>query len=61
HHKERQAVEQAIYAEVGKHLATLSVAEMRRQPIFAFFQEDSTLDHFPAWQREYLRHERDRV
>ena len=25
HHKERQAVEQAIYAEVGKHLATLDL------------------------------------
>ena len=59
HHKERQAVEQAIYAEVGKHLATLNVVEMRRQPIYAFFQEESTLDYFPAWQRESLRHERD--
>ncbi len=59
HHKERQAVEQAIYAEVGKHLATLNVHEMRRQPIFAFFEEDSTFDYFPAWQRELLRHERD--
>ena len=59
HHKERQAIEQAIYAEVGRHLATLNVVDMRRQPIYAFFQEDSTLDCFPTWQREYLRHERD--
>lgn len=60
HHRERQAVEQAIYAEVGKHLATLNIHEMRRQPIYAFFEEDSTLDYFPAWQRELLRYERDR-
>ena len=59
HHKERQAVEQAIYAEVGKHLATLNIHEMRRQPIYAFFEDDSTLNYFPAWQRELLRHERD--
>ena len=30
HHKERQAVEQAIFAKVGKHLAGLNVYEMRR-------------------------------
>ncbi len=60
HHEERQAVEQVIFVEVAKHLATLNVSEMRRQPIFAFFQDDSTLDYFPAWQRDYLRHERDR-
>lgn len=59
HHRERQAVEQAIYAEVGKHLATLDLAEMRRQPIRAFFQDDSTLDYLPVWQRELLRYERD--
>ena len=59
HHKERQAVEQAIYAEVGRHLATLNIADMRRQPIYAFFAEESTLDFYPAWQREYLRWARD--
>ena len=59
HHKERQAVEQAIYAEVGRHLAALNVAEMRRQPIYSFFVEDSTLDHLPVWQREMLRYRRD--
>lgn len=59
HHKERQAVEQAIYVEVGKHLATLDIGEMRRQPLYAFFEDDSTLDYFPAWQREHLRWVRD--
>ena len=48
-----------VYAEVGRHLATLNVAEMRWQPIYVFFQEDSTLDYYPAWQREWLRHKRD--
>ena len=33
---------------------------MRRQPIYTFFEEDSTLDCFPAWQRELLRWVRDR-
>ena len=59
HHRERQAVEGAIYAEVGKHLATLDLHQMRRQPIYAFFEEDSTLECFPTWQREYLRYVRD--
>ena len=40
-------------------MATLNVAEMRWQPIYVFFQEDSTLDYYPAWQREWLRHKRD--
>ena len=57
HHKERQAVEQAIFVEVGRHLATLDMAEMRRQPIFAFFQEDSALDYLPLGMREILRHQ----
>ena len=48
-----------IYAEVGKHLATLDLHQMRRQPIYAFFEEDSTLDCFPAWWREYLRYVHD--
>ena len=55
HHKERQAIEQAICAEVGKHLATLDLYQMRRQPIYAFFEDDSTLECFPTCQREYLR------
>ena len=58
HHKERQAVEQAIYVEVGKHLATLNIYELRRQPIYTFFEEDSTLLSIPAWLRDYLRYER---
>ena len=57
HHRERQAVEQAIYVEVGKHLATLNVHEMRRQPIYAFFEEDSTLEYLPIALRERLRWE----
>jgi 5-methylcytosine-specific restriction endonuclease McrA len=57
HHKERQAVEQAIYVEVGKHLATLDIHAMRRQPIYAFFREDSTLDCLPLSLREWLRYE----
>ena len=32
-----------IYAEVGKHLATLDLHQMRQQPIYAFFEEDSTM------------------
>ena len=60
HHRERQAVEQAIYAAVGKHLATLDVHEMRRQPIYAFFEEDSVMDYLPVGMRELLRYERDR-
>ena len=59
HHKERQAIEQAIFVEVGKHLATLDVHEMRRQPIYAFFEDDSTLNHLPLWQRDFLRYLRD--
>jgi 5-methylcytosine-specific restriction endonuclease McrA len=59
HHRERQAVEQAIFVEVGKHLATLDVSEMRRQPIYAFFEEDSTLNYLPLHMRELLRYERD--
>ena len=59
HHQERQAVEQAIYVEVGKHLAPLTTHEMRQQDIFAFFTEDSTLNSLPAWQRDLLRYERD--
>ena len=59
HHKERQAVEQAIYIEVGKHLAALSIHELRRQPIYTFFEEDSTLLSIPSWLRDYLRYERD--
>lgn len=58
HHKERQAVEQAIYVEVGKHLATLDIHDLRRQPIYTFFEEDSTLLFLPEWQRELLRYER---
>ena len=49
-----------IYAEVGKHLATLDLHQMRLQPIYTFFEEDSTLDCLPAWQRELLQHKRDR-
>ena len=60
HHRERQAVEQAIFVEVGKHLATLNVHEMRRQPIYTFFEDDSTLTVLPEWMRELLRYERDR-
>jgi hypothetical protein len=60
HHKERQAVEQAIFVEVGKHLAGLDIYEMRRQPIYAFFEEDSTLNYLPLHMRELLRYERDR-
>lgn len=59
HHKERQAVEQAIYVEVGKHLARLNVHEMRQQPIYSFFEDDSTLHSLPPWQRDLLRYERD--
>ncbi len=59
HHKERQAVEQAIYVEVGKHLATLDIHALRRQPIYAFFEDDSTLLSIPAWLRDYLRYEGD--
>jgi 5-methylcytosine-specific restriction endonuclease McrA len=57
HHRERQAVEQAIFVEVGKHLAGLNVYEMRRQPIYSFFEEDSTLHLLPLWMRENLRYE----
>ena len=57
HHKERQAVEQAIYVEVGKHLATLDIHDLRRQPIYTFFEDDSTLLSLPDWQRELLRYE----
>ena len=39
HHKERQAVEQAIYVEIGKYLAGLSIQAMRAQPIYTFFEE----------------------
>ena len=60
HHKERQAVEQAIYAAVGKHLATLDLHDMRRQEIFHYFTEDSTLDCLSIALRERLRYERDR-
>lgn len=57
HHRERQAIEQAIYVEVGKHLATLNVPEMRRQPIYAFFEDDSTLAYLTPGMRELLRYE----
>ena len=60
HHKERAAIEQAIYVEVGKHLATLDLEELRRQPIYAFFEADSTLDYLPLWMRELLRYYRDK-
>ena len=53
-------MEQAIYAEVGKRLATLDLHQMRWQPIYAFFEDDTTLNYFPAWQREHLRWVRDR-
>ena len=61
HHNERQAVKQAIYVEVGKHLATLSIYELRRQPIYTFFGEDNTLLSTPAWLWDYLRYERDGI
>ncbi len=48
-----------IYMEVGQHLAILDLRQMRHQPIYAFFEEDSTPDCFPAWQRELLRYEQD--
>lgn len=54
HHQERQAVEQAIYLEVGKHLATLDVQAMLRQPIYAFFAEDATLGCLPVWMQDFL-------
>ena len=57
HHQERQAVEQVIFVEVAKHLATLNIHEMRRQPIYAFFTEDSTLDYLPLGMRELIRHQ----
>jgi len=60
HHRERQAVEQAIYAAVGKHLATLDIHEMRRQPIYAFFEDDSTLDYLPLGMRKLLRYNHER-
>ena len=59
HHKERQAVEQAIYVEVGKHLAGMTICELRRQPIYSFFEDDSTLLSMPSWLRDYLRYYRD--
>ena len=43
--------------EVGKHLATLSIPEMRRQLIYAFFEDDSTLARLPPGMREMLEHE----
>lgn len=48
HHKARQAVEQAIYVEVGMHLATLSTCEFRRQPIYTFFEEDKHAAEHPS-------------
>lgn len=58
HHQERQAIEQAIFAEVGRHLAGLDIHQMRRQPIYAFFEDDSTLGYLPLGMRELLRYER---
>lgn len=57
HHRERQAIEQAIYVEVGRHLAGLNVFELRRQPIYSFFDDDTTLHCLPPWMRELLHYE----
>lgn len=43
YHRERAALEQAIYVEVGKHLATLAIPELQRQPVDAFFEGDPLL------------------
>ena len=55
HHKQRQAIEQAIYVKVGQHLAGLTIHGMQIQPIYAYFDDDPTLDHLPAWMRDWLR------
>ena len=57
HHKERQAVELAIYVEIGKHLATLVFHQTRPPAIYTFFEDDSTLDYLPLGLRELLRYE----
>ena len=41
---DHEVKEWVIYAEIGKHLATLDLHQMRPQPIYASFEEDSTLD-----------------
>ena len=54
HHQERAALEQAIYVEVGKHLATRDIPELQRQPVYAFFEDDPLLAHLPGWMQDLL-------
>ena len=56
HHRERQAVEQAIYIKVGEHLAGLTIEGMRLQPIYAFHEESPMLAYLPAWMRDCLEY-----
>ena len=54
HHRERAAIEQAIYIMVGQHLATRDIPELQRQPIYAFFEDDPLLAHLPGWMQDAL-------
>ena len=57
HHRERQAVEQVMFVEIAKHMARMNIHDLRRQEIFHYFTEDSTLDYLPIALRERLRWE----
>ncbi len=54
HHRVRAALEQAIYLEVGQHLATRDIPELQRQPVYAFFEDDPLLAHLPGWMQDLL-------
>ncbi len=54
HHWERAALEQAIYVQVGQHLATRDIPELQRQPVYAFFEDDPLLAHLPGWMQDLL-------
>ena len=54
HHRERAAIEQAIYVQVGQHLATRDIPELQRQPVYAFFENDPLLAHLPSWMQDAL-------
>lgn len=54
HHRERQAIEQAIYVKMGEHLAGLTIHGMQLLPIYAFHEDDPLLHYLPSWMSAFL-------
>lgn len=56
HHRQRQAMEHAIFVKVGEHLAGLTIEGMHLQSIYYYFDGDPTLGYLPVWMRDLLEY-----